>query len=65
MQPTRMMLLAAALSTLLAGCATTVGGGTDLVCSQWRGISWSQRDTTETIDGVKANNARRQAWCRG
>lgn len=39
------------------------GGETDLVCSQWRGISWEARDTHRTIGEVKANNARRKAWC--
>lgn len=61
----RMMLLAAALPILAAGCKTTGIVGTDEVCAQWRGISWATSDTPETIDGVKGNNARRQAWCTG
>lgn len=60
--PTRM--LAAVLLTLTAGCATTptsVGSGG--VCAQWRGITWSRRDTPETAVEVKGSNARRAAWC--
>ena len=58
----RMTLLGAALQILLAGCQTTAIGGTE-ACSAWRSISWSSRDTPETVDGVKGNNARRAAWC--
>lgn len=59
----RMMLLAAALPILAAGCKTTASVGTEAVCAQWRGVSWSMKDTPETIDEVKGNNARRGAWC--
>lgn len=62
-QIARTMMLVAVLSILTAGCATTGGGGTEAVCAQWRGISWSSRDTPQTQDEVKANNARRKAWC--
>jgi len=70
----RTMLLTSALGTLLAGCATTGTGGIDTspckaqVAGQepaWRTLSWSRRDTLETVDQVKANNARRDAWCKG
>jgi hypothetical protein len=33
-------------------------------CSVWRPISWSVQDTDRTIEDVKANNARRAAFCR-
>lgn len=59
-----MMLTLVALPILLAGCQTT-GSGATSVCSQWRSITWSSRDTPQTIDGVKGNNARRGAWCMG
>ncbi|POR52381.1 hypothetical protein CYD53_10546 [Bosea psychrotolerans] len=49
--------------TLLAGCQTT-GSGVTEVCAVWKPVLWSSRDTPETIDGVKGNNARRAAWCR-
>lgn len=63
MRPVRMMLLASALATMLAGCETTGSAGTE-VCAVWRPISWSVKDTPETVDGVKGSNARRAAWCR-
>lgn len=58
------MLLLGVLLTPLAACKTTDTGGTE-VCAVWRGISWSQKDTPETVDGVKGNNARRKAYCGG
>lgn len=63
MQRKLTMLPASVLLILLAGCQTMAGGGTDLVCSQWRAVSWSTKDTAMTVDGVKGNNARRAAWC--
>lgn len=56
--------LLAALLIPLAACQTTGSGETE-VCAAWRPVTWSQRDTLETIDGVKGNNARRGAWCKG
>lgn len=57
------LLLLAALPTQLAGCNRTATGGTE-VCSVWRPVTWSLKDTPETVDGVKGNNARRGAWCK-
>lgn len=64
MRRLRTVLLLVALPMLSAGCVTTGSGETE-VCSVWRSVTWSQRDTPETIDGVKGNNARRGAWCKG
>ena len=50
---------------LLAGCSRTTGTGAINECDFWRPISWSTKDTHETIAEVKANNARRGAWCKG
>lgn len=58
------VLLLAALPMLLAACQT-MGSGETEVCSVWRPVTWSQKDTPETVDGVKGNNARRGAWCMG
>ena len=58
-------LLAVALLIPLAGCKTTGSGVTDVCETAWRPISWSQKDTARTIEEVKANNARRGAWCKG
>jgi hypothetical protein len=55
-------LILVALPILIAGCQTTDTGGTE-VCAVWRPTTWSSRDTPETIDGNKGNNARRKAWC--
>jgi len=40
-------------------------GGTDRlnVCDFWRPTTWSSKDTPQTIEGNKINNARRKAWC--
>ena len=35
------------------------------VCTVWRDVSWSVKDTTATIIEVKQNNARREGWCVG
>jgi hypothetical protein len=68
------ILFAIALAIPLASCATTGTGGIDTspckaqVAGQepaWRDLSWSRRDTKETIEEVKANNARHDAWCKG
>ena len=49
---------------LMAGCETaTPTVGTE--CAVWLPITWSQQDTDETIREIKANNARRAAWCDG
>jgi outer membrane biogenesis lipoprotein LolB len=55
------MLCAATL--LLAGCSKTTGIGGINACDFWRPVSWSQKDTPQTVAEVKGNNARRKAWC--
>ena len=60
----RLLLLTtlSALIWLLAGCTmTTATVGTE--CVVWRPITWSSKDTPDTVTEVKANNARRNAWC--
>lgn len=68
-----MLPLASALLIPLAGCKTTgIGGIENSPCvaqapgqePAWRGISWSTKDTLQTIEEVKANNARHEAWCK-
>lgn len=59
-------LLSATLT--LGGCATTTAsGGTDapktVVCKVFQPISWSSKDTDETIKEVKAHNAVYLALC--
>lgn len=69
-----MMLCAGALTIPLASCATTPTGGIDTSPCRaqvegqepaWRPLTWSSRDTSETVEEVKANNARHEAWCKG
>lgn len=62
MQRLRILLLLVVLPTLLVACQTTASGETE-VCAVWRPVTWSQKDTPATIDGVKGNNARRGGWC--
>jgi uncharacterized lipoprotein YajG len=60
------------MTVLLVGCATTMGiGGINAnpeaanptaVCHVWKPVSWSSKDTDQTITEVKANNAARKAW---
>lgn len=52
--------------SLLTGCATTTATSVQnrAVCSVWKDIGWSKKDTTQTITDVKVNNARRDVWCR-
>lgn len=54
------------LSLTVAGCTTTMGssGPTKLTCTSFPPISWSGKDTPETVKQVKAHNAARKAVCR-
>jgi hypothetical protein len=51
----------------LMGCSSLMATKeTDVaVCTVWRDVSWSSKDTTGTIIEVKQNNARREGWCIG
>ena len=63
-----MRLMLAILPLLvLTGCSKVMGiGVTDLAsCTVWRDISWSSKDTPQTITEVKINNARREGFCEG
>lgn len=60
----RSMLKIACVAALLIlpACSKTTGTvGTE--CLAWKPITWSSKDTHETITEVKANNARRKEWC--
>jgi outer membrane biogenesis lipoprotein LolB len=61
-----MRYVAATLSLLLlTGCATTTGTveTNSAVCSVWRPVTWSTKDTDQTIREVKVSNARRKGYC--
>ena len=62
MRTLRTTLLLLVLAIPLASCKTT-DTAVISACEQWRPVSWSQKDTRETIADVKGNNARRAAWC--
>ena len=62
MRTLRTMLLLSVLAIPLASCKTTETAVIS-ACDQWRAVSWSQKDTQDTIADVKGNNARRGAWC--
>jgi hypothetical protein len=56
------------LSTfLLTGCATMMGTPetNKAACGVWKDISWSKKDTDQTIGEIKVNNARRDGYCQG
>ena len=57
--------LAIMLLFLLGGCATTTAtvATNASVCAVWKPVSWSKKDTDQTITEIKVNNARREAWC--
>lgn len=59
------LLIGLAMTTLMLGACetTTTGSGARTECEVWVGITWSRRDTDQTIREVKANNAAHKAWC--
>jgi hypothetical protein len=60
-------MLAVLSMFVLSGCAMTIPmkESNDAVCTVWRDVSWSKKDTDQTIAEVKQNNARREGWCHG
>lgn len=58
------LTLAVVSGLLVASCSRTTGTGAT-ECLVWQPISWSTKDTPQTIEGVKLNNARRDAYCTG
>lgn len=64
-RPNVRFIIMALLCTMGGGCQALNSTGGIEVCTVWRPVTWSQRDTPETVDGVKGNNARRTAYCGG
>lgn len=58
-------VLAIALLLILPGCATMTGTAetNGAACNVWKPISWSVKDTDQTIAEVKVSNARRKGFC--
>ena len=53
---------------ILNGCASLTGivgieNTNTKVCGIWRDVTWSKKDTNQTIGEIKVNNAKREAWC--
>jgi uncharacterized protein YceK len=61
------LLLAIPLMLVLSGCSKMmeIGATKPAACAVWRDVSWSAKDTRQTIVEVKVNNARRQGYCEG
>lgn len=59
-------VLATLLMFPLTGCSslTATVATNEAVCEVWRDVSWSSKDTQQTIVEIKVNNARRDGWCR-
>ena len=64
--PKKLLVLGMLLAVIPAGCARMTGivGTNASVCSVWKPIGWSTKDTDQTIVEVKVNNARREGWCQ-
>ena len=66
------MLPLAMFAAILTSCATTGSGETEgalspaaiaRICDSWPNVTWSTRDTLQTIADAKANNAARGGFC--
>ena len=64
------MLPPVACALILTCCATTDTGAIDAaalerICPAWPYVTWSARDTPETVIDAKVNNAAKGAFCEG
>jgi hypothetical protein len=72
LRPLLLLPLLALLPLTLSGCATKIRPveisasrvNTAAACRVLKPVTWSKRDTRETIDGVRKNNAARAKVCR-
>lgn len=58
--------LAMICAMTLSACAKWTGGSAataEAACAVWPYTPYSAKDTRETIDGNRLNNARRDGWC--
>lgn len=54
-----------AIVSMLAACQTTNTGATrTAVCSIFPNITWSSRDTAETVEQIRRHNAGRDEYCK-
>ena len=68
-----LMVLLGTFGATLTSCGTMGSGGTEAatspaavlrICQTWPNVTWSSRDTPETVRDAKANNAARRAFCQ-
>ena len=61
----RFALVMLLMSPLMA-CASQTGivETNKSACNVWRAVTWSSKDTPQTISEVKINNARREGYCQ-
>ncbi len=59
------LLLAMLLMFPLTACSSLTGTSetNQTACYVWKDISWSSKDTPQTITEIKVNNARRDGYC--
>lgn len=60
------LMLICVATSMLAGCTlspTPMGGADVVFCKADKLITWSQKDTDETIGQVKAHNSVHRALC--
>lgn len=68
MSTRRPRLLALVMLFLVAGCSQTTKthiAATDPACIAWRPVTYSSRDTPETQNQARANNAAWTKYCEG
>lgn len=58
------------LGLIVGSCATTTASVAikqfkQDVCKIFQPLTWSTKDTDETIIGIKAHNRRQQNYCKG
>ncbi len=66
----RALALSVTLPAILGACAATTDSGetsapASVACAAFRPITWSARDTDQTIAEVKSHNAAYVAICEG
>jgi len=59
-----MCLLVACQSTPRTNTAAADAAVTSGVCSAWQPVTYSSRDTPDSILQIRANNAARDAYCK-
>lgn len=72
-RPRRLAAASLSLTLILPGCVATTGSNAvtiansqvNVACQSFRPLSWSSKDTDQTIREAKAHNAAWVALCQG